>query len=144
MKISNELLELAYISGNHSRFKIDPGFTEEEFRSLYKQWVINTLNGKYGDHIFGYYEENNLQGMVSIDSNIPDAKGNIGLIAVNEHHQGQQIGSKMLSFVENWCTDHSINKLFVTTQRTNLKACRFYEMNDYAVSSINNIYHFWI
>jgi len=41
---SEELIELAYLSGNYSRFKVDPKVGEERFKKLYRQWISNSTN----------------------------------------------------------------------------------------------------
>jgi len=50
----DEIYSLAYESGKFSRFKLDPAFTEIEYRKLYKTWVNNSINKSIANNILIY------------------------------------------------------------------------------------------
>src|SRR5690554_6652906 len=39
-----QLLDLAFLSGKHSRFRIDPNFKNQEFSRLYREWIAKSLD----------------------------------------------------------------------------------------------------
>jgi len=47
---SPELEQLAWASGQHSRFRLDPGFAPH-YRRLYRQWLQNSLSGEIADAV---------------------------------------------------------------------------------------------
>lgn len=74
-------------------------------------------------------------------------KGNvgvIGLIAVENSHQGHGLGKQLLDEVMNYLYTNGTLKLEVATQMGNVGACRFYTKNNLSVKSVTNIYHFWL
>ncbi|MCO4821597.1 MAG: GNAT family N-acetyltransferase [Flavobacteriaceae bacterium] len=135
------LLELAFESGKYSRFKCDTNFTSKQFESLYKTWIINSLNKQIADKIFYIKKENEIVGFASIKLNINIAQ--IGLIAVSANKQGQGLGSILLNVVENYCAQKKIQELNISTQKNNTQAGAFYEKNGYKIKQDLIIKHYW-
>jgi ribosomal protein S18 acetylase RimI-like enzyme len=140
-ELTENLENLAYISGEFSRFKLDKKFRENDFYRMYKRWIENSLNKQMADNVFVVYEENTIKGMATL--NISDGIGHIGLIAVFPDAQGRGFGRILLNACENELLAQNIFHIEVPTQANN-PACFFYEKCGYVIKSITNIYHFWI
>ncbi len=138
-KASQELYELAYLSGNHSRFKLDKRFGIENFQRLYREWVDKSVSHEIARKVF-VYSDKKIGGMVTL--NIKEDTATIGLITVDEALQGQGIGVSLIDACVEYCKSEKIQTLDVPTQMDNVQACRFYEKYGFEIKEVNNIYHF--
>ncbi len=134
-------LELALESGKYSRFKCDSKFTQKQFESFYKTWIINSLNKKIADKVFYIKKDKKVVGFVSLKLNVSSAQ--IGLIAISSNLQGQGLGSILLNVAENYCVQKKVHRLNITTQKSNTQACAFYEKNGYKINQDIIIKHYW-
>lgn len=135
------LYHLAIASGEYSRYKVDPRFSNEDFVNLYKKWVNNSLNRTIADDVFVYREKGEIVGLVTVKYS--EKLSNIGLIAVDQIFRGKSIGSRLLRRVENETIKRGCRFVTVSTQLTNELACSFYKKNEYNVVEYTNIYHIW-
>jgi dTDP-4-amino-4,6-dideoxy-D-galactose acyltransferase len=136
-----DLLNLVYLSGNHSRFKTDVNFKNAEFQKLYELWINKSLQNDTYSQIIVKFINGKLAGFVSFSFKDFDAK--IELIAVDECFQGKGIGAELLSQVEEIARDKMCENLFVETQGLNLLAIRLYEKYNFTCINKTYIYHFW-
>lgn len=139
-KATNELYELAYLSGSHSRFKLDEKLGIENFKRLYREWIDKSVSHEIAHKIFVYGDEK-VGGMITLG--VKDRIATIGLIAVDETLQGHGVGRALIDACVDFCRNEQIKTLDVPTQLDNLQACRFYEKYGFEVKDIKNIYHFW-
>ncbi len=135
-----QLLELALLSGQYSRFKTDK-FLNPWFNKMYKIWLEKSLDKQIASEVFVFKNDNEQLGFVTIKKKAKSAI--VGLIAVNETHQGKKIGSSLLKKVEWWCSENDIETLEIATQMDNEKACAFYKKNGYEIKQIEYIYHYY-
>lgn len=137
------LYRLALISGIYSRFKIDEKLPVGSYERMYKEWIKKSMSGDLADYIFVYRGQDGVNGMITVK--LTDTTANIGLIAVDYDAQGRGIASKLIQTVENYLYRlGSINTLTVATQLANHNACHLYEKNGFKISSITDIYHYWV
>ena len=136
-----QLVNLSIQSGSHSRYKIDPGFKNNEFEKLYLAWIENSVNKKIADHTFVYKEGGIELGFVTLK--IRDGLGQIGLIAVDESSRGKSIGKKLVLAVISLLHEKNITDLEVATQIDNADACHFYKKVGFSGIKTENIYHIW-
>ena len=141
-KLTPELEKLAYLSGEHSRYKHDKNFKENDFYRLYKIWMENSIKHLIADKVFVVIENNSVKGMVTLK--IDKEKGQIGLISVLPSAQGKGYGKTLVNNCEIELAKQGINRLEVPTQANNKLACQFYEKYGFQIKSITNIYHFWL
>ena len=139
---SEQLVNLSIQSGLYSRYKIDPGFKNNEFEKLYVAWIENSVNKKIADYTFVYKEEGKILGFVTLK--IKDSFGQIGLIAVDESSRGKSIGKKLTAAVINQLIQDKIPDLEVATQVDNVDACNFYKKVGFTGIKTENIYHIWL
>jgi dTDP-4-amino-4,6-dideoxy-D-galactose acyltransferase len=139
--LTSELLQLAYQSGEYSRFKLDNNFREGDFYRMYKTWLEKSIKEQMADKIFIISEENLIKAMVTLKINAE--KGHIDLIAVSPEAQRKGYGKALITACENELLSKNIFTLEVPTQFENKQACTFYKKCGFAIHSITNIYHFW-
>jgi dTDP-4-amino-4,6-dideoxy-D-galactose acyltransferase len=140
-KPTKALYDLAYESGQFSRFKLDAHFEPKVFMQMYNSWIEQSATGNLADYIFISTHDNETTGMVTLTIN--DNVAHIGLIATSPHYQGKGIGRKLINQCIAMAVEKQCDRLEVTTQLANKQACGFYETCGFSVKSINNIYHLW-
>lgn len=139
----DDLYRLALISGVYSRFKLDENFPSDAYNRMYTEWMEMSIKGELADYIFVYKEHGRVRGMVTVKINNTTAI--LGLVAVDYDAQGQGVASKLIQTVENHlCKLGTIKTFNVATQLVNHSACHLYEKNGFKVSSITDIYHYWV
>jgi dTDP-4-amino-4,6-dideoxy-D-galactose acyltransferase len=137
------LYELAYESGQYSRYKLDEHFSESEFRDMYRIWVDNSIRGSMADTVYVFKTGNDTAAMVTLK--IEHKKGIIGLLATAPEHRGKGIGNALINQVRNDLLEKGIMNLEVATQAANQRACRFYEKAGFMPDSrLMMIYHVWL
>jgi len=141
-KLTKEFEELAYISGQFSRFKLDKNFNEDDFFRMYKIWIENSINKKIADYVFIVKDDERIKGMVTLK--ISERIGHIGLIAVSSAAQRKGYGKMLIKTCENKLFVKDIFQLEVATQKNNVHACNFYEKYGFKIKEITSIYHFWL
>jgi dTDP-4-amino-4,6-dideoxy-D-galactose acyltransferase len=139
-ELTDELEHLAYLSGLHSRFRIDKHFAADDFNRLYNKWITKSVSRELADNVFVIRESGQITAMVTLKKE--KSKGTIGLIAVSEEYQQKGYGKLLIKACKKWLAEKKINTLEVTTQLTNAQACQFYESCGFQKLSITNIYHF--
>jgi len=140
--LTEELENLAYMSGAFSRFKLDKNFAEGDFYRMYKIWIAKSLDGQFADNTFVVRESGKIKGIVTLK--IDDTKGHIVMIAVSPDAQGKGYGKALINTCENKLLRNGISTLEVPTQLDNIQACKFYEKCDFRIREIINVYHFWL
>lgn len=135
----SELYELALQSGEHSRFKVDSHFSEEEFKNLYKKWIDNSVKEGFADYVLVALDPEP-QGFIT--AKIKKDNLSIGLFATDKKHRGKGIGSRLIQDVINVASKSGL-KVEVVTQADNEIACRFYESKGFSVKDEQYVYHIW-
>jgi dTDP-4-amino-4,6-dideoxy-D-galactose acyltransferase len=137
-----QLLALAYLSGSLSRFSLDSKFKNDEFKKLYKQWIDKSINKEVASKIFIRHINNRIAGFVTLK--IKDSKTTqIGLIAVSELFQGQNIATNLINECEYISLKNQYSNIEVITQLDNIPAIKLYKRKKFKIKSIKYIYHFW-
>ena len=140
-KLNKQLLNLAYQSGEYSRFRLDKNLPEETFHRMYKIWIERSVKKEMAENIFVYKVGDYIAGMItlSVSANI----GIIGLIGVDSNFRSRKIGQKLIEKTREYFLLKDIKKINVVTQLANKIACDFYKKCDFKTSGIENIYHIW-
>lgn len=136
-----QLYNLAFISGEYSRFRLDHNFKKDVFFDLYRKWIDNSLNQAFADIFFIYVDNGEIAGCVT--GKINSSALQIGILAVSPQFQGKGVGKSLIYTIENYALENKITDIKIPTQLHNKKACLFYEKIDYAIDSITNIKHYW-
>ncbi len=142
-KDSYEMLErLALMSGVYSRFNIDSKFYNNEYESLYKQWIYNAVNDKKNSKVFIYKQDTEILGFVSLEKKSAHLS-DIGLVSVDKNSRGKSIGSKLITFTENKALENNTRNIQVVTQQNNLPAVNLYRKCGYNLKNKEYVYHYW-
>jgi dTDP-4-amino-4,6-dideoxy-D-galactose acyltransferase len=139
-QLSDRLLNLAFQSGEYSRFKLDDQFKHKEFERMYTTWVTKAIENKDGK-VLGYYRDNLLVGFITLSKKNQSA--DIGLIAVDQEYRGKGIGKKLLEAADAFAVEKGLDKVLVNTQQANQSALNFYLNNCYKIIEKTYIYHIW-
>jgi dTDP-4-amino-4,6-dideoxy-D-galactose acyltransferase len=138
-KVSSDIVELAYLSGHLSRFRIDPWLPSGIFEELYKTWVARTIAQAPKTQIHIYHRDSKAVGLITTEQ-IRDTCA-MGLLAVHPSYQGLGIATQLIKTVENLCARNGTFNLEVKTQATNGKAQSLYIKNSFAETHRTYLYH---
>lgn len=136
----NKLYDLAFQSGEFSRFKLDPNFRDNEFEKLYKAWIDNSIDKLIANMVI-IDDLSTTTGVLTLGEK--NGAADIGILAVDHSMRGRGIGRKLIerAFYESLKMGYS--EITVSTQKKNEKACHFYLKMGFSISKSENIYHFW-
>jgi Acetyltransferase (GNAT) family. len=139
---TNELVQLCYLSGVHSRFNTDENFSTNDFHRLYYTWLCESIKKQIADNTFIIEDKEAIRAMVTLKKN--DAIGQIGLLSVSTEAQKKGYGKLLIEASKQALFEKGIFSLEIPTQLANQNACQFYEHCGFYKLSISNIYHFWL
>ena len=135
----SDLYGLAIQSGEYSRFKIDPNFSEADFIRLYHKWIENSVDAGFADYVIVAIDNAPI-GLITAKKK--DDRIIIGLLATDSKYRGQGIGTRLIQEIKNEAYKNSL-KLEVVTQADNKIACDFYEKMGFRKANDTYIYHIW-
>ena len=141
--VTDKMLDIAIQTSEHSRFRVDANFKNEEFKKLYYQWIKNAVEDKGNGKLFVYQESNVLKGLIYL-KDINDKTGSISLIGVDEGYRGEQIGTKLIEQAAFYFSKLGKKEVQVVTQKANVLACNFYTKNGFQIIDTVNVYHLWL
>tara|TARA_R110002072_G_scaffold30097_7_gene94397 strand:+ start:1288 stop:1947 length:660 start_codon:yes stop_codon:yes gene_type:complete len=133
--LSKELQDLAFESGAYSRYKLDTCLNQEEFEKLYRIWIQKAWESN------SVLQAPDLQGMVTYSVDAKAAK--VGLIAVSKESQGKGWGKKLMKAAEATAFSLGAETIEVSTQETNIPACKLYESLGYKLAEKTFVYHWY-
>lgn len=138
--LNADLLELALMSGEYSRFNLDTRF-QPYFKRLYQTWIEKSLSGEMADAVYVVRSARGLKGFVTLSKKA--GIGQIGLIAVHPEARGQGVATALMHYADEWYVKQDCSEAIVVTQRKNLPACRLYKKSGYNLNSETAIFHWW-
>jgi dTDP-4-amino-4,6-dideoxy-D-galactose acyltransferase len=136
-----KLQELAIESGIYSRFNTDSRISREKFESLYRLWIINSVQKKIASEVLVFSTDKQIDGFVTLGEK--NNRGDIGIIAVDGKQRGKSIGKSLMLAAEYWFANHDYTDMQVITQGNNEAACRLYEGCGFAIEKTEYVYHIW-
>lgn len=141
-RLGEDLIELAIQSGEFSRFSVDPNFPRDKFLNLYRVWIERSITHEIAHEVFTIQDDDKAVGLITVGS--VNGRGDIGLLAVNEHYRGRQYGKLLVFTAIQWFQDNNFKLAQVITQGENSRACNFYTKCGFKVEKTEYYYHFWI
>lgn len=135
------LVALALESGLHSRFHLDPGFTNREYERLYEEWLASSLRGDDGKCVRIAGSAAAPEGLITLEPAPQEVR--IGLLAVDAQRRGQGWGQRLLEEADHFCRQHRLATIRVATQAENQKACQFYARCGFTEVAAIDYFHFW-
>ncbi|MGF1843491.1 GNAT family N-acetyltransferase [Vibrio clamense] len=130
-----QLLSMADNIYHHSRF-IEPWFSQEERNQFYLEWLRKAVLGQFDDACLLIKDtKGNIMGYVTVKIQLDSCT--IGLIGVSKDFRGTGVGSKLLTIVEDYASQHNASSINVATQTSNIPAMNLYIRNGYSVTHSN-------
>lgn len=140
--VSEDLLKLAFASGEYSRYKLDKHFPPNSYEKLYTRWIEQSVNHSIANEVFCYMVNDSPKGLLTLKHD--NDYGVIGLVATDSECRGMGIGSAMLQHVKRYLFTKGVKIIKVATQYDNKAACHLYEKAGFTVSSCTNVWHWWL
>ncbi|MCA8958965.1 MAG: GNAT family N-acetyltransferase [Planctomycetes bacterium] len=137
-----ELEELAIASAELSRFAVDPRVPRRVFETLYRRWLVNSLEKRLAEVTLVVRDGDRIVGMATVGEK--DGRSDIGLIAVDAHCRGRSLGTKLVRAAQHWGRTQHRTLAQVVTQGRNEVAARLYARCRYRVERVEHYYHFWL
>ena len=137
-----DLQSLAIQSGEFSRFAVDPNLPKDKFVALYKVWIDRSIRKDIASEVLVIRDGDTIAGMVTLGEK--NARGAIGLIAVDSRYRGRKYGEALVRAAQRWFATHGYEYGQVVTQGQNVAACYLYEKCGYSVERVECVYHFWM
>lgn len=137
--LTTELIEIAFLSGHFSRFRIDPSLPMGSFERLYESWLANTLERRPKAAIYTYQTDGRIVGLITAEW--CSSKCRIGLLAVLESYQKQGIATNLIRHVRDICIAKEVYSIEVKTQLSNTSAKCLYMKNSFAERDRSFLYH---
>ncbi|MGL2964069.1 GNAT family N-acetyltransferase [Flavobacterium sp. RSB2_4_14] len=136
-----DIYQLAFESGIHSRFLLDRNFGTKKFEELYRLWIDNSISKTFAEDVLFYKRNEEIAGLLTYK--ITDDKATVGLIAVSKQYHGKGIGGDLLMYLETILYQKGITSLMIPTQFKNKKASNFYNKHGYSIFENTFIKHYW-
>jgi len=137
------LRAIARAAHRDSRFYQDGHFQRERCDDLFEQWIVNCCTGTT-EKVFVAEQGGQICGYTSSDIR-PDGTGQLGLVAVEESHQGAGIGRLLVNTAVQWFErETNVARIFVVTQGRNLRAQRLYQRCGFLTSALQLWFHGWL
>lgn len=138
---NEQIVNIASMSFNYSRFFNDPKLPQEQAKNIYLHWTECAF-GQENKYFVISEREGNVAGYILFSFN-----GDISvieLIAVDEKYQGQRVGKSLIDKMESFVIDQGIRKIKVGTQVNNISAVQFYTKMGFKYLSCGSMYHLWL
>ena len=142
-EMNDSLLDLVYLSGHLSRFKLDKRFPSGSFKKMYRLWIEKSMSREMAIEVLGYYIKNELVGFVTIGSNGSLGIATIGLVSVSPDHSGKGIGKSLMLAAERVAYSLGYKVMNVVTQGANIPAVNLYRSVGYRLEKETFLYHYF-
>ena len=136
-----EAESLAIQSGEYSRFALDKNIPRDRYENLYRTWIGRSLNKEIAEEVLVVRDAGKLVGLITLGRK--QARGDIGLLAVDKYSRGKGVGKALVSAANSWFIDKKFKSAQVVTQGSNIPALRLYQKCGYVIEKTEYIYHFW-
>ena len=143
-EVTPQLEQLAWQSGEFSRFRRDAQFAPRVFIDLYRQWLQASFTGELAQVVLAYLlpSTRDETGLLTLGQKAGVA--HIGLLAVARAARRQGIGQQLVEAAWEQALRWNCSRMQVVTQRDNVPACRFYQQCGFELVQEEHIYHLWL
>ena len=125
-----------------SRFYYDGHFSQESCDRLYEIWIEKSLSG-YAQAVLVKGTPDLPEGFVTCDTELPEAKGKIGLVGVSRNARGHGAGQALVQASLHWFAQQEMKSVQVVTQGRNIPAQRLYQKCGFLTEEVRFWYHCW-
>jgi GNAT superfamily N-acetyltransferase len=116
-----DLVDLALVAGQHSRYRHDPALTHAQFKSLYTAWLRNSVARQVADQIFvaRRKEDSKVSGFITVKLAIDKGSASVGLLGVSPSCRRQGLGGALMSAACGFAKTAGVPHITVRTQANN-------------------------
>lgn len=136
------LRALAGSSHGTSRFYVDGRFPRARCDEMFAQWIENSCNG-WANVVRVALFDGRVAGYATGHAR-ENARGEIGLVAVDPRAQGHGLGSRLVSTMLGDLNGLGVAKATVVTQGRNTTAQRLYQNRGFRPSRVQTWHHMWL
>ncbi|OGX83983.1 GNAT family N-acetyltransferase [Hymenobacter glacialis] len=140
-EITRALEEIAWQSGEYSRFRRDTHISNPAFQTLYSRWLHHVLAD--GLVWVGTTEDKKTGGMLAFEARDHET-ASIALLVVAPTVRRQYLGQCLVYTARQEARNRGCTELRVVTQGANLSAQRFYEHCGFGLLHTERYYHLWL
>jgi len=142
MEPETDLVKLALVSGEYSRYKSDPHFPKNLFEELYRCWITRSVHKEIAWETLIVRDCTKILGMLTLGEN--NQRGDIGLLAVAPECRRKGIGKLLVEKAGQYFVQNGYSAVQVVTQSRNTAARILYESCGYAAEKQTFFFHFWL
>lgn len=140
---ADRLRDLAILSGEWSRFRLDPCIPKTAFEAMYALWILGSVRGDLADLVLVADDEQGMPvGLLTFATS--SATSTIGLVATDPRCRGRGIASGLSARAHRRMWDGGTRHCSVVTQTENRPACDLYERLGYRRAEEGCHFHFWL
>lgn len=139
-----EIVDISKSSYEYSRFFNDPFLDKAKAKNIYTHWVESAFL-REDKYFLCYKDVLNIRGYILFSIDDSNKKAVIELISVKESMKDNNIGTKMMHYLEAYLSKNfkDLETLQVGTQSNNIRAINFYVKNNFKVKELRSVYHYW-
>ncbi len=137
----NDLIRLAQLAGQHTRFYLDSQIPKEKYDVLFKNWIVKSVQKEMASHVLVYEIDNKIIGFATIKKG--EGHPHISLLAVDPLFEGKGISFALLLAAEKILLDEGFQFVSGASHVKNLKAMAVYYRHGSQDEKIEYGYHFW-
>lgn len=134
-----DLLGLAEVLGETSRYFKDLRIPRENGLKVYQNWLHNSLYNGYANDVVLAMKSGSLAGIHTLKWK--NGKGIVDLIGVQPRHQQHGLGRALLQAGLRTFAANGIDCVEVVTEGENVPASRFYQKNGFLLRSVQLVWH---
>jgi dTDP-4-amino-4,6-dideoxy-D-galactose acyltransferase len=136
-----DLIRLAQSAGKQGRFGNDSNIPKSKYEELFKNWIINSVNGQMASDILVYKVDGKIVGFTSLK--IDKGIGYAPLFAVDREFEGKGVSFALMRAAETTFIKKGVKKVLSGTQEINKKAVKVYERYGFKILEPEYVYHLW-
>lgn len=138
-ELTSEAIDILVLSGEYSRFSIDPEMPRFFMPMMYKEWGEGVLADENGEVVAIKDARGQINGIYCIKHG--SSESSIELIAIKESCRGQGLGKLLIQSAIQKAMERRIYKIRVNTQRINIPALSLYISCGFHLVQEQYIYH---
>lgn len=131
--------KLAISIGQNTRYFKDELINRNLAKSLYVQWIKNSLFNGFSARSFILEYKSSAVGICTTKKKLAD--GEIDLLGIIEEHSSKGLGKQLLVSAIEYLQEQQCKQIYVTTAGENIPANKLFQKNNFIIDSVNTVFH---